>query len=79
MKLPRDIDGAQLVKALDRLGYRVVRQSGSHLRLQCDDPSHTITVPDHRPIKVGTLSAILSDIAIHRQIDRAELVKKLFG
>ena len=75
MKLPRDIDGGQLVKALDRLGYRVIRQSGSHLRLQCDDPSHAIAVPDHRPIKVGTLSAILSDVATHHEIDKAELVK----
>jgi predicted RNA binding protein YcfA (HicA-like mRNA interferase family) len=48
MKLPRDIDGARLVKALDRLGYRVIRQSGSHIRLQCDEPSHAITVPDSR-------------------------------
>ena len=36
MKLPRDLDSADLVKALARLGYRVTRQTGSHLRLTCD-------------------------------------------
>ena len=79
MKLPRDIDGEQLVKALARLGYRVVRQSGSHIRLQCDDPAHAITVPDHRPIKLGTLSAILLDVAANHEIDKADLITRLFG
>jgi predicted RNA binding protein YcfA (HicA-like mRNA interferase family) len=79
MKLPRDIDGHQLVKALGRLGYRVVRQTGSHIRLQCDEPVHSITVPEHRPIKLGTLSGILSDVAEHHEIDKVELIKRIFG
>ena len=79
MRLPRDIDSEQLVKALGRLGYRVVRQTGSHIRLQCEDPSHAITVPEHRPIKVGTLSAILADVAERHEIEKAELIKRLFG
>ena len=79
MRLSRDVDSDQLVKALNRLGYRVVRQSGSHIRLQCDDPAHAITVPDHRPLKIGTLSAILSEIATRREIDKAELIDLLFG
>lgn len=79
MRLPRDIDSDHLVKALGRLGYRVVRQSGSHIRLQCDDPAHSITVPEHRPIKVGTLSAILTDVAVRREMDKAELIEQLFG
>lgn len=49
MKLPRDMDAVELIKALGRLGYRAVRQSGSHVRLQCDDPVHAITIPNHRP------------------------------
>jgi predicted RNA binding protein YcfA (HicA-like mRNA interferase family) len=79
MRLPRDVDSDQLVKALARLGYRAVRQSGSHIRLQCDDPAHAITVPDHSPLKIGTLSAILSEIAARREIDKAELIDSLFG
>jgi predicted RNA binding protein YcfA (HicA-like mRNA interferase family) len=79
MRLPRDIDSEQLVKALGRLGYRVARQTGSHIRLHCEEPSHSITVPEHRPIKVGTLSAILADVAERHEIEKSELIKRLFG
>lgn len=77
MKFPRDMDAAQLIKALRKLGYRPVRQSGSHIRLQCDDPAHAITIPNHRPLRVGTLSAILSDIALRRKLDRDALLEQL--
>ncbi|MGH8514909.1 MAG: type II toxin-antitoxin system HicA family toxin, partial [Gammaproteobacteria bacterium] len=44
---------------MGRVGYRVTRQSGSHLRLTIDSPTqHHITVPAHDPLKVGTLAAI---------------------
>jgi predicted RNA binding protein YcfA (HicA-like mRNA interferase family) len=79
MKLPREVDSVQLVNALSRLGYRIVRQSGSHIRLQCDHPLHALTVPNHNPIKIGTLSAILSDVADHHQLEKAELISRLFG
>ena len=79
MKLPRDMDGAELVKALARLGYRPVRQSGSHIRLQCDDPLHAITIPDHRPLHVGTLAAIIADVAAQQKMGRDELVRVLLG
>ena len=35
MKLPRDLSGAQLIKALEQLGYQATRQTGSHIRLTC--------------------------------------------
>lgn len=80
MKLPRDMDAPQLIKALQRIGYRVVRQSGSHVRLQADHPErHALTVPNHSPLKLGTLSAILSDVAGHRRVDKDELLQQLFG
>lgn len=79
MKLPRDIDARQLIKALARLGYSVTRQTGSHIRLTCPGPqTHSVTVPDHSPLKVGTLHAILADIALHHRIDKAVLVRQLF-
>lgn len=79
MKLPRDVDARQLVKALARLGYAVTRQTGSHIRLTCTTPSpHSVTVPDHSPLKIGTLHAILTDIALHQRIDKPTLVQKLF-
>lgn len=80
MKLPRDVDARQLIKALARLGYSVSRQSGSHIRLTCTDPSpHSVTVPDHAPLKIGTLNAILADVAAHQRIDKAALIARIFG
>jgi predicted RNA binding protein YcfA (HicA-like mRNA interferase family) len=58
MKLPRDLSGAELAKALGQVGYRVTRQTGSHMRLTADRPTqHHITIPSHDPLKVGTLAA----------------------
>lgn len=79
MKVPRDLSGVALAKALANLGYRVTRQSGSHIRLTTQSPSeHHVTVPAHDPLKVGTLSGILGDVAAHLQITRDELMRRLF-
>jgi hypothetical protein len=40
---------------------------------------HHITVPAHAPIKIGTLSQILSDVASYLELTRDQLVEKLFG
>jgi len=40
---------------------------------------HHITIPRHDPLKVGTLSAILGDIAAHAKITHKELLNKLFS
>jgi predicted RNA binding protein YcfA (HicA-like mRNA interferase family) len=79
MKIPRDLSGEQLVRLLRKLGYQVVRQKGSHIRLTTDEPNeHHLTIPNHDPIKLGTLSSILSDIAEHKQLTREELLEILF-
>ena len=80
MKLPRDLSGAELAKALERLGYRITRQTGSHLRLTLDLPiQHHITVPAHDPLKVGTLAAILADVAAHGKMNRDDLIRRLWN
>ena len=79
-KLPRDLSGSDLAKALVRVGYRVTRQSGSHIRLTSEQPSqHHITIPAHDPLKIGTLAAILGDVALHLKIEREDLLRRLFG
>ncbi len=79
MKLPRDIDAGTLIKALQRIVYRVLRQSGSHIRLFAEQPSpHALTVPAHSPLKIGTLAAILSDVAAQRGLTREALMHQLF-
>jgi predicted RNA binding protein YcfA (HicA-like mRNA interferase family) len=61
MKLPRDVSGADLAKRLGRLGYEVTRQTGSHLRLTTTEGGqHHVTIPNHDPLKVGTLAGILN-------------------
>lgn len=51
----------ELIRALQRDGWVVVRQKGSHIRLQkrLQDEVLKLTVPAHRPIKRSTLSRIL--------------------
>jgi predicted RNA binding protein YcfA (HicA-like mRNA interferase family) len=79
MRLPRDLDAPMLIKALARLGYESVRQSGSHIRLHCKTPSpHAITIPNHAPLRVGTLSAIVAEVARHHERTRDQLLLQLF-
>lgn len=80
MKLPRDLAGRDLARALEAFGYAVSRQSGSHLRLTTHaQGEHHLTIPDHAALRVGTLAAILGEVAGHFQIDRAEVSRRLFG
>ena len=79
MKLPRDLDGRTLVNALCRnWGYRIVNQAGSHIILQTDTPTHQrVPVPDHNPIRIGTLNNILRLVAAHKGVDREDLLRSL--
>lgn len=78
MKLPRDIDATTLKQLLVPLGYTVTRQTGNHIRLTTQDQGqHHITIPNHSLIKVGTLNAILRDIADHFGLSRDELLDQI--
>jgi predicted RNA binding protein YcfA (HicA-like mRNA interferase family) len=80
VKLPRDLSGAELAKALGKVGYSVTRQTGSHLRLTTDAPTqHHVTIPAHDPLKLGTLASIIGQVAEHLQVEREELLQRLFG
>ena len=79
MRLPRDLSGSDLAQFLRKVGYSVTRQTGSHLRLTTrEQGEHHLTIPQHTPLRVGTLSAILADVAAHFQISREELLNRLF-
>ncbi|MBD0263605.1 MAG: type II toxin-antitoxin system HicA family toxin [Tolypothrix sp. T3-bin4] len=79
MKLPRDLSGEDLIKALAKLGYEKTRQTGSHVRLTTQEHGeHHLTIPAHDPIKIGTLNAILRDVANHFDLEREELLNHLF-
>lgn len=79
MRLPRDLDADDLIKALHRIGYRPIRQTGSHVRLQRELPTpHALTIPRHSPLKIGTLSSILGDVAAAADLSREALLLMLF-
>lgn len=60
-RLPR-VSGHQVVAALERVGFRVRRQHGSHIILRRDEPFTQTVVPAHRELDRGTLRAILRQI-----------------
>jgi len=79
VRLPRDLSGRELARALERLGYREDHQTGSHLRLTTERGGrHSITIPAHDPLRPGTLNSILRDVAAHHGLDRGELLRELF-
>jgi len=79
MRIPRDCNSDDLVKSLRKnLGYEIARQSGSHIVLTTQfHGEHHITIPAHRPIKVGTLQGILKDLANHHQLTLEALLQLL--
>ena len=79
MKIPRDITANDLLKALKSFGYEIVRQKGSHIRIKTElNGEHYETIPNHKPIKIGTLSGILHNIAEHFDMTKDELMEQIF-
>ena len=79
MRLPRDLSGSDLAQTQGNLGYSIARQTGSHLRLTTQQHGeHHLTIPQHDPLRVGTLSAILADVTDHFKITREQLLNRLF-
>lgn len=81
MRLPRDLSGRALAQLLEpAYGYVVTRQTGSHMRLTTTARGgHHLTVPDHDALRVGTLAAILGQVATHFAVDRDAIARRLFG
>jgi len=77
MKTPRDLSGRQLANGLCRhRAYRQVHQTGSHIILQTEEPSHQ-RIPDHKSLRVGTLNAIVRLVANHKARTREEILKTI--
>jgi len=79
MKVPRDVDASGLIKCLESLGYTITRQKGSHIRMTklLDSSEHHITIPNHSPVKIGTLNSILNDVAEKLKIPKEKIISKL--
>ena len=63
-KLPTDLSGREVRKALERAGFVFRRQAGSHMMLRRDDPYARAVVPDHKHLRIGTLRRIISDAGL---------------
>jgi predicted RNA binding protein YcfA (HicA-like mRNA interferase family) len=78
VRIPRDVSGAELAQALRSLGYQVTRQTGSHLRITTvQGGEHHEVIPNHSPIKIGTLRSILRNVAAHHRLTVARLLELL--
>lgn len=79
MRIPRDINAGEIIRALRILGYEPVRQDGSHIRLTTTrGGTHHVTIPNHRPLKTGTLlGGVLKPVAAHHCLSVEELLAKL--
>jgi predicted RNA binding protein YcfA (HicA-like mRNA interferase family) len=62
MKIPRDVNGPEAVRALRRAGYETLRQTGSHLIMR--KAERTVVVPQHKPIKPGTLKGLIEQAGL---------------
>ena len=79
MKIPRDLNGRELAAMLCRhWGYAQVHQVGSHIILQTETPAHhRLAVPDHKPLRLGTLQAILRAVAAAKRVTREDILAAL--
>ena len=79
MKSPRDLGGEELSRLLERYGYRITRQTGSHMRLtsSAKGTEHHVTIPRHSPLKIGTLNSVLKDVSAYLEMERQQLLESL--
>ena len=77
-KLPV-VSGKTPLKLLCKIGYEVLQQKGSHVRLRKSSEAgeHNITVPLHEEIAKGTLADILSKVSLWNSISKEKLIEKL--
>ncbi len=80
MRLPRDVGGDDLITGLVRFGYEPTRQTGSHVRLtrETREGQQHVTVPRHKPLRVGTLNSVLTQVSEHMEMTKEELLEQLF-
>jgi predicted RNA binding protein YcfA (HicA-like mRNA interferase family) len=62
-KLPV-ISGRQCVRALQEVGFVEDHQTGGHIILRRESPTVTISVPNHRELRKGTLRAIIKQAGL---------------
>jgi predicted RNA binding protein YcfA (HicA-like mRNA interferase family) len=80
MKVPRNLSSDRLIQLLSTFGYKATRQTGSHIRITTqENGQHHVTIPAHDPLKIGTLNAILRNVAEHFSLTKDELLERMFN
>ena len=79
MRLPRDLSGRDVARALVRaLESRIVHRRGSHIVMEKERPTHQrIAIPDHSIRRVGTLNAIIKSIASDKGVEKNVVISFL--
>jgi len=62
--LSKTFSGKQVVKALRRIGYVVDHQRGSHIFMHNLEKNISVTVPNHKELKKGTLNSVIKKVKI---------------
>lgn len=67
--MPKLYSARQIIKALQRIGFEIVSQKGSHIKLRraFDGKIYTAIVPNHKEVALGTLQSILKQAGITRE------------
>ena len=73
------VSGEELSRLLESIGYRFLRQRGSHARYSLNTTvgTHYVTVPMHRIIAKGTLNDILNKVSLWTGISKDDLINRL--
>lgn len=80
MRSPRDLSGKDLIKLLKFYEYQVVSQKGSHIKITTQKKGeHHLAIPNHDPIKIGTLNGILRQVAEHLGKNTDDVFNELFS
>jgi predicted RNA binding protein YcfA (HicA-like mRNA interferase family) len=79
VKTPRSLNGRDLADHLiRRWDYRETHQTGSHIILRTESPSgQTLPIPAHKPVRPGTLAAILRMVCDHKQVSKQDMLRHL--
>jgi predicted RNA binding protein YcfA (HicA-like mRNA interferase family) len=65
-KLPAT-SAKKVIKALEKLGFRVYRQTGSHIHLWNEERKLVVTVPNHPELAKGTLISIMKQARLEKK------------
>jgi predicted RNA binding protein YcfA (HicA-like mRNA interferase family) len=80
MKSPRSLSARELIKLLRVYGYGFTSQKGSHIKISTQrNGEHHLAIPNHDPIKTGTLNAILRQVAEHLDKTKEDVLIELFS